>query len=327
MEHDDAVDTSFHELEVIRITVPRAGHPSRGPWRGALTHMLRVSRACADEIEAKLERVHPEGRVARPRIYRGDRELDPPRGEDDDLGGGVEGYAAPDVTAADRQIVEAHRAHVALLQQQAGLLQRRIEELGAEAERARQRRDEELAKLQRMTESSVGHVVRVVSMADQHVEASMRRTFELDTVHQQQRAESLAQFAAGAVAVRQAREVLDSFMLRDSWADLAGGVKDIIVAALDSDLGKLAGMQFQTILAAKAAKWMDLPDMSPADVLAATLVTGARFRQAAEGVQRWAALHAAHPAGQAAGVVVSILRGDVGLEALEDLKLGGMVGG
>lgn len=320
MEPEEPRDTEFAELETLRITTPKPGHPSRGPFRGAVVLLARVSRACAEELESKLERVSPDVRHGRPRVYRGEREIVPPRGGDDD---DVSVESVPVSSDSDeRREVQIHQNHVALLREQAQVLQRRIDDLNGEAERARTRRDKEVGTLEAMVEHTTSHAIRVSTLADQHVEQSMRRTFELDTMQQQQRAASLEQFAAGAVAVRQAREVLDGFMLQDSWGELLGGLRDTVASVLDSDLGKIATMQLNSVVAAKVARWMDLPDMSPADVLAATIITGATFRSNAEAVTRWAALHNASPAGQTASVVVSILRGDVGLEALEDLKIG-----
>lgn len=321
MQEAEPRDTEFAELEVLRVTVPKAGHPARGPWRGTVVLVARVSRACADEFEQALERVAPEVRFGRPRVYRGDREIVAPRGGDDD---DVTVESMPPVSSDsdERRDVQVHQNHVALLREQAQVLQRRIDDLNTEAERARARRDKEVGTLEAMVEHTTAHAIRVSTLADQHVEQSMRRTFELDTMQQQQRAASLEQFALGAVAVRQAREVLDSFMLQDTWGEVFAGIRDTFAGVLDSDLGKLATMQLNSVFAAKVAKWMDLPEMSPADVLAATLVTGARFRTNAEAVTRWAALHNTTPAGQTASVVVNILRGDVGLEALEDLKVG-----
>jgi len=319
MEPDEPRETEFAELETLRITTPKAGHPSRGPFRGVVTLVARVSRACADEFEGKLERVAADVRFGRPRVYRNEREIVPPRGDEDDVS--VESVPVSS-DSDDRRDVEVHQRHVGMLREQAQILQRRIDDLTGEAERARARRDKEVGTLEAMVEHTTAHAIRVATLADQHVEASMRRTFELDTLQQQQRALSLEQYAAGATAVRQAREVLDGFMLRDSWSELFTGIREVVGTVFDSDMGKIAGMQLNSIVAAKVAAWMDLPDMKPADVLAATLVTGAQFRNAAEAVTRWAALHNTSPAGQTAAVVVSILRGDVGVEALEDLKIG-----
>lgn len=305
----DAGFTEFTELEEIRITIPKKGHPAKGTFRGEVTHIARVSAACAEELEAKLERVNADVRHGVPRIYRGDRELAPPRGEDID---DVEAIVPPaDATANERREVELHRDHVRLLKDQAALLQRQVDATHRELDQLRTRRDAEFGKVQ-----------RILVQAEDHLETSVRRTFALDTLAQEERAKSLMQFASGAKAVREARDVLDGFMLQNTWGDMLSGAKDLVVAALDSDLGKMGAFQVQAILAAKVGKWLDLPDLTPQDALAAMMVTGAKFQTAVQAVTEWAALHAAEPEGQAASVVVAVLRGDAKVEALEDLARG-----
>lgn len=277
--------------ESICITVPGEGAPRGRAIKGCVLFSWDCTVDEAQRLEDRLKRHSPTTRV-KVRVYRGERELKPILGDDDDALP-MPAPPADETSATLRLHIGESTRHLEGIRRSIEQEQARLTAVQAELATMSQRRDAELAALGTLISAVQAQAFESIRAARTHAQLEMARAQSLDSQVGLQLTTTWAQLASNHDNLNTVRAMLMKGLLADRTKEYLQVAKTAINGLADSQIGRMVGMRLAASLSDQVNRKLapDQPATSPEDAIAAAVVFGAAFNERRTILREFAVRH------------------------------------
>lgn len=273
-------ETEVHAAELVtfHLTVPKSGPPVKGSEvQGTPMLSWELTPSAADQLERSVRKMSHDVRRGRPMLYRGGRLLLPDRPEADEERDMVARATTGEDSEAVTEVVGL-RGLRRELQVELQIKRLDLDRVEQAIEAAKRRLVEEEARQEARLKAVVDRYQKLVTDAQDHHEARLRKVWEMERDIERNTTNSLEQLGVGVNLATEAKRQINSILRAQTTGEMLSSIKGTLEVALNSPMGQ-AG---QTIIAARLASAVSTrmgQKVEPDDAMAAIIMQGKQFRE------------------------------------------------